>query len=97
MTPEHKARMQAGRKCPALQKSMQNLHCLSNLQRQRLKGVPPVYQGLFLKAFGGKSKAFGIKVKCLDCCCYVRSEVERCGATTCPLWLYRPYQKAGEA
>jgi hypothetical protein len=30
-----------------------------------------------------------IRAKCLDCCCYVESEVRKCTATGCPLWPYR--------
>lgn len=30
-----------------------------------------------------------IRAKCIDCCAGYRSEVERCGAVNCPLYLYR--------
>lgn len=30
-----------------------------------------------------------IRAKCIDCCAGSRSEVERCGAVNCPLYLYR--------
>jgi hypothetical protein len=30
-----------------------------------------------------------IRAKCLDCCCYVESEVRKCTATGCALWPYR--------
>src|SRR4051794_36517045 len=38
-----------------------------------------------------------IRLKCLDCCCYQRSEVRLCEAIGCPLWPFRagkhPYTK----
>jgi len=30
-----------------------------------------------------------IRAKCLDCCCYQASEVDRCTAVACSLWPYR--------
>lgn len=30
-----------------------------------------------------------IRAKCIDCCAGSRSEVEKCGAVNCPLYLYR--------
>lgn len=38
-----------------------------------------------------------IRAKCLDCCCWQRSEVTLCPAKDCPLWAFRfgknPYNK----
>lgn len=28
-----------------------------------------------------------VKAKCMDCCCYDRTEVKLCPARGCPLWL----------
>jgi hypothetical protein len=30
-----------------------------------------------------------IRSKCLDCCCGAASEVRKCVAVTCSLWLFR--------
>jgi hypothetical protein len=30
-----------------------------------------------------------IREKCLDCCCYQPSEIDRCTAVACSLWPYR--------
>ena len=30
-----------------------------------------------------------IKKKCLDCCCGLTSEVEKCSSKTCSIWTYR--------
>lgn len=59
--------------------------------------IPPLYQGTFKKAAEGKSKAAAIKAKCLECCCFQRIEVQNCTATSCPLWIYRPYQSESDA
>jgi len=49
-------------------------------------------QQLFVKAYSGKSKASGIKAKCLDCSCFQKEEITNCEVFTCPLYEYRPYQ-----
>jgi hypothetical protein len=40
----------------------------------------------------GKSLRAGINVRCLDCCCWQRTEVRDCPAENCSLHPYRPYQ-----
>jgi len=30
-----------------------------------------------------------IRLKCMDCCCWQRSEVTRCASVECPLWPFR--------
>ena len=39
----------------------------------------------------GSMKA-AVQLKCLDCCCFVTSEIRNCTAIECSLWPYRPYQ-----
>lgn len=38
-----------------------------------------------------------IRAKCMDCCGYQQSEVKKCTAVTCDLWVYRmgknPFRK----
>ena len=36
-----------------------------------------------------RSRKQAVKAKCLDCSGGVRSEVRKCPATNCPLWLFR--------
>ena len=43
------------------------------------------------KAVKGSMKA-AIRLKCLDCCADNKAEIKNCNVTTCPLWLYRPFQ-----
>lgn len=63
-----------------------------NVRLSQIKRHDPMYLGIFDRAFRGKSKAVGIRAKCLDCCCWQRREVQLCTASACPLWPYRPYQ-----
>jgi hypothetical protein len=55
--------------------------------------TPKKYRLNYLRAMSGTSRAAAVKAKCLDCCCWQRKEVRLCTAVTCPLWMYRPYQK----
>jgi hypothetical protein len=59
---------------------------------EEIKSHSPMYHGIFKKAYAGNSKATALRAKCLDCCCWQRTEVAQCTAKACPLWLYRPYQ-----
>jgi len=34
-----------------------------------------------------------IKFQCLDCSGGLSKEVRECAISTCPLWVFRPYQK----
>ncbi len=58
--------------------------------------VTALYRGNVKRAFEGKcSPRAASKAKCLDCCCYVREDVETCQVYLCPLHAFRPYQKKG--
>jgi len=39
------------------------------------------------------TRSTAIKFHCLDCAGGVTTEVKLCNITTCPLWVFRPYQK----
>ena len=70
---------------------------LTEKQSTRLAEIQahsPSYSGVFKKAFSAKSKAAALKAKCLDCCCWQKLEITTCTTSSCPLWPYRPYQKA---
>lgn len=54
--------------------------------------IPVSQQGIFQRAYEGKSKKAIINAKCLDCCCFNREEVANCTVISCPLWKVRPYQ-----
>ncbi len=48
---------------------------------------------IFERAFERESRASAVKAKCLDCCCFITSEITNCTVETCPLWAYRPFQR----
>lgn len=58
---------------------------------------PAYLEKLYARAACGNSRAAAIKGFCLECMGYSRKDVEKCGATECPLFPYRPYQVADEA
>jgi hypothetical protein len=58
--------------------------------------APERCRGILKRAYGGQSKAAGVKAFCLRCTGYSREDVKDCTAYACPLWPYRPYQQDGE-
>jgi hypothetical protein len=56
-----------------------------------LARTPKKYRGLARKAHAG-SKAWAVKLKCLDCSSYQTQEVKYCPVIACPLWPVRPYR-----
>lgn len=42
------------------------------------------------------SRSAAVKLHCLQCCGYETKEVRQCTALSCPIWVFRPYQKAEE-
>lgn len=59
--------------------------------------IPPKYRKLFLKVcLGNGGKRDIIKAKCQSCVNFedVSARVGECTSHLCPLWPYRPYQKA---
>jgi len=61
-----------------------------------MQNLPDIFKGSYKKdyriAMSGKSMKKAIKMKCLDCCCWVVKEVKLCSVITCPLYAYRPYR-----
>lgn len=45
------------------------------------------------KAYSGTSYRKALNAKCLECSNFQINEVRECMVYTCPLWMYRPYQK----
>ncbi len=58
-----------------------------------LSRVPKLYRKGLMSCLSKKSGAKqAIKQKCLDCCCWDRTEVAKCLTDTCPLWNFRPFR-----
>lgn len=54
--------------------------------------VPDKYNSLLQRLKNGSLKA-AIKLKCLECSCWVSKEVGLCKVNACPLFPIRPFQK----
>ncbi len=65
---------------------------MNTQQAEQISGAPEIYRGALVKAYTGKSKAAGVKAKCLDCTNFQRLEITNCAVFGCPLHQYRPYQ-----
>lgn len=63
--------------------------------QEDFKNVPTSYQRLYLKVHCSDDKSFtdAIRLKCLDCCCWDRTEITNCTVRQCGLHKYRPYQQ----
>ena len=59
--------------------------------------IPRLHDGFYVrqydKAMQGKSLRAAINSKCLDCCCWEKTEVRDCTAISCPLYAVRPYRQ----
>ena len=62
--------------------------------QKKMTEVPLKKKLMYQRAFDGTaSKRNAIKAFCNECMMDVTREVQLCTAVTCPLWMYRPYQK----
>jgi hypothetical protein len=59
------------------------------------KNVPDKHKRLYLEVHAGEkvSVAKRVKQKCMDCCCWDRTEITNCTVRQCGLWAIRPYQQ----
>ena len=77
---------------------------LSEAARRTLKDIPKVYQKLYIRAMGGRSRRAAMEAKCSECMGWVRGDVPHCTSPGCPLFPYRlarptsqrPRKEAGE-
>ena len=64
-------------------------------QAQRLKQMPVSLRNLFTRVYAKNcSPRAAIKAFCIECQGYERAAVTDCTAYACPLWRFRPFQKA---
>jgi hypothetical protein len=66
------------------------------VREQVIANTPPLYRTVYLKAYGGNSKATALKAMCLQCSGNVRAEITNCQTFACPLYDYRPYQAGAD-
>ncbi len=63
----------------------------------KAKDMPEIYKKNYLATVAGTaSPRNAIKAFCIECMCYVRSEVTKCSTIECPLNLFRPYRKEND-
>ena len=54
----------------------------------------PSNYGVFARSYQGSASCrHAIKAACLQCCWMDTKAISECGATECPLWRFRPYQR----
>lgn len=60
------------------------------------KNVPESSQRLYLEVHLAErpQPAKAVKLKCLDCCCWQKTEITHCTVRQCGLWKLRPYQES---
>jgi hypothetical protein len=91
LTPAHQMAARQGRRERQSQKAAQAATTVEALLADA--GPLPAYaQAHADKARTGNTRSL-IALKCLDCCCWEKTEVAACPVTTCPLYPLRPYQK----
>jgi hypothetical protein len=61
-------------------------------QVEAIAEAPSAYRKILKRAYGGNSKASGIKAFCLSCLDFKRGDIRECTAYACVLHPYRPYQ-----
>lgn len=60
---------------------------------ERLKEMtPPRFQKLLEKVLGG-SRTAAVKLNCIACMGFQVNQIHACSGYSCPMFLYRPYQK----
>jgi hypothetical protein len=91
LTPAHQLAARQGRRERQSQKAAQAAATVDALLADA--GPLPAYAlAHAAKARTGNTRSL-IALKCLDCCCWEKTEVGACPVTTCPLHPLRPYRK----
>lgn len=68
---------------------------LNDKQRKAVENATPRWQLRYARVLAGEEgKTVALRVACAACVGFeqVEAAVGQCLATTCPLWLHRPYQ-----
>jgi hypothetical protein len=92
LTPAHQEAARQGRRERQSQKAAQAAATVDALLADAGGPLPAYAQAHAAKARTGNTRSL-IALKCLDCCCWEKTEVAACPVTTCPLYPLRPYRR----
>jgi len=105
LSPEHKAKMQAGRLFKAQNAQSDNAKTATKTiisadpagdsllhpqSQKKLKSMPEHCRNTYRLAMTGKRRNAAIKSACVECMGYNRADVPGCTSHGCPLYPYRP-------
>ena len=90
-TPAQQEAARQGRRDRQSQKASQAAAAVDALLAGT-RPIPAYAQAHALKARKGSTRSL-IALKCLDCCCWEKTEVAACPVTSCPLHPLRPYKR----
>ena len=90
--PGHHPAALQGRRERRSQKAAQAAATVDALLAEAGRPLPAYALAHAAKARKGNTRSL-IALKCLDCCCWEKSEVAACPVTTCPLHPLRPYRR----
>ena len=87
---------QAERRRRAIQKALSEVEPARRSEvAERAEQAPVLYRASFIKAADGTATPReAIRAHCLHCCGWDRSAVAECTGRACPLWAYRPGDRA---
>jgi hypothetical protein len=92
LTPAHQEAARHGRRVRQSQKAAQAAATVDALLADAGGPIPSYALAHAAKARTGNTRSL-IALKCLDCCCWEKTEVAECPVTTCPLYPLRPYRR----
>ncbi len=94
MSEEQKAKMREARALagPRGSGKFKQIKNLKEVFEEQRRSTPKEFHPLLAKAQAG-SKVAAVKLKCLDCAAWQKSEVANCGILGCGLYHIRPYKK----
>jgi hypothetical protein len=92
LTDEQKAKMREARKTAKRTSRKDKMAAFAAGFDLMRKGYPKIALPLIDRVEQG-SMAAAVKLKCLECSCWVRQEVRDCEITDCALYPFRPFQQ----
>jgi hypothetical protein len=92
LTAAHQQAARQGRRERQSQKAAQAAATVDALLTDARGPLPAYAQAHAAKARQGNTRSL-IALKCLDCCCWEKTEVAACTVTSCPLYPLRPYRR----